>query len=163
MKTKNILKKIAIAAAAGVVTFSAHAVNWTNYPIITPLPGDTFLFGAVTTNQTGALTNGQITLTNLGAAIANNPTVTRIANPLTSGVNYTSPPIPGWLTVNVIYTNSSSAALTNITTGANQFAGALNAVGTNYESIYLRTASNNVVLFTNRVGTVPIISSQWQP
>ena len=158
------MKKLFLTLGATVaLAISAAAVNWTNYPFVTPLPGDTFIFGVLTTNQTGNPTNAQITLTNLGAVLANNPTVTRISNPLVSGLNYTSPPIPGWLTVNLIYTNSSYAALTNLTTGANQFAGALTAVGTNYESIYLRTASNNVVLFTNRVGTVPIISSQWQP
>lgn len=160
---KILLNKITVLAGLGLLAVQVSAVNWTNYPVITPLPADTFIFGALTTNQTGAMTNGQITLTNLGAAIANNPTVTRIANPLTSGVNYTSPPIPGWLTVNVIYTNSSSALFTNLTTGAQQLAGAINAVGTNYESVYLRTASNNVVLFTNKAGTVPILSSQWQP
>jgi len=162
MKNKNILKKILVAAVLSLASL-AGAVNWTNYPVGTPLPGDTFLFGALTTNQFGAPTNSQITASNLVAWIGNNPPNARTANPLTSGVNYTSPPIPGWLTLNVIYTNTSSALLTNLTTGARQYCGAVNAQGTNYESVYLRTASNNIVLFTNQAGVVPVLSSQWQP
>lgn len=162
MKNKNILKKILAIASLTLATV-AGAVNWTNYPVGLPAPGDTFLFGALTTNQFGCPTNGQIAATNLGAWLANNPTAARVANPLTSGINYTSPPIPGWLTLNVIVTNSAVAAFTNLTTGANQYAGAINALGTNYESVTMRTASNNIVLFTNKTGVVPILSSQWQP
>ena len=163
MKTKTLLKKIATIGTLCVLAVSAHAVNWTNYPPALPSPGDTFIFGVLTTNQFGVVTNAQITTTNLAGALANNPPFTRVVNPLVSGVNYTSPPMPGWLTVNLIYTNSSSAWLTNLTTGANQFCGSVLALGTNYESVYLRTASNNVVLFTTKVGVLPILSSQWQP
>jgi hypothetical protein len=162
MKTKTILKKILLAAALSLASL-AGAVDWTNYPVGVPQPGDTFLFGALGTNQFGCPTNGQIAATNLGAWLANNPASSRVVNPLASGVNYTSPPIPGWLMVNVIYTNSSAARITNLTTAASQTLGAINALGTNYESVYVRTASNNIVLFTNVAGVVPIQSSSWQP
>ena len=61
MKTKNLLKKIATIGALCGLVVSACAVNWTNYPAALPSPGDTFIFGVLTTNQFGVVTNAQIT------------------------------------------------------------------------------------------------------
>ena len=156
------MKKITLSILMFIACF-AHATNWTNYPFATPLPGDTFLFGVLTSAQLGAPTNAQITTTNLQHFFETNLIYTHISNPLTSGLNFTSPPTRGFLTVNVIATNNGMAWLTNLTTTSCQYIGAVNNIGTNYDSITVRIGPRDVLLFTNRVAGVGILSSHWNP
>ena len=157
------LKTLCLALLALILVLDARATNWTNYPFAMPGTNDTFLFGVLTTNQFGAKTNAQISRDDLTLFFATNTPILRVVNPLTNGLNYTTPATRGWLTVNVVVTNSGVAWLTNLTTTASQFVGALNNVGTNYVSYYMRVGPNDVVLLTNKVAGVGILSSRWQP
>jgi hypothetical protein len=156
------MKKTILALIAGIAGH-VQAANWTNYPFATPGPNDTFLFAVLTTNQFGVVTNAQIIVSNLSTFFATNIPYAAVTNPLTSGVNYTSPPTRGFLTVNVVVTNSGTAVFTNRTSTAVQLVGSLNGTGTNYHSIYMRTGPGDVVLFTNGAAGVGVLSSRWQP
>ena len=157
------MKKIILLILTLGLILDARATNWTNYPFATPGASDTFLFAVLTTNQFGAPTNAQISAPDLVNWIKTNSPVAAVANPLVSGVNYTSPAASGWLTVNFVFTNAATATLTNLTTGSAQRVGAVNAIGTNYDSVLMKLAATNVVVFTNTTSGVGILSSQWQP
>ncbi len=97
-------------------------------------------------------------------SISNSAPLVRVANPLTSGGNYTNPPTQGFITVNCVFTNgASSATLSNVTTGANILIGSVTTTsGTNYANATIRVGPSEVVLFTNISGTLPILSSEWR-
>ena len=158
---KKFITIIGLAVLAGITP--ASATNWTNYPTGIPGHTDTFLFATTTTNQFGNPTNSQITADGLTQFVSTNTPYTFVANPLTNGMNYTSPPVRGFLTVNVVVTNNGTAWLTNRTTTFSESIGAINRpAATNYDLLLMRAGPGDVFMFTNFSG-VGIISSRWQP
>ena len=159
------MKKFIITIGLALVAGVTYATNWTNYPVGVPAHTDTFLFGTATTNQFGNPTNAQITADGLTYfANTNISTLAAfVANPLTNGVNFTSPPVRGFLTLNLIVTNNGTAWLTNKTTGFNEAIGSISSpAATNFDLLFMRTGPADVFMFTNFSG-VGVVSSRWQP
>jgi len=179
MKPKNRnsqFKTLAVGGVLGVIAVVCMgAVNWLTYPFGTPAPADTFLFATTTTSQVGSITNGQINATNLAlyigthfptntAAISTNTAALgRVSNPIVSGGQYTCPNAQGWLKVNFVLTNAAFGWITNFTTSDAQLVGSITALGTNYDSFYMRVGPNEVVGVTNKTGTLGIMNSEWRP
>ena len=122
------------------------------------LNGATTVTGTMTVAGATTFSGGISTSTNTAA-------LTRVANPLTSGGNYTNPPLQGFLRANMTYTNISSAWLTNITTGDVVLLGTVTTgttTATNYANAIIRVGPGDVVLFTNIVGNPVLLSSEWR-
>ena len=161
------MKRIVTIIGLMLVTALARAEYWTNYPALIPNPSDTFLFAALP-DANGNPTNAQIAATNLAKWFNTNVIYAHVSNPLgAGGINYTTPPIRGYLTLNMVVTNSGVALLTNLTTTSYQMCGSLNSTGTNYDSYYMRTSPSDIIQFTNKTvaasSGVGILSSHWNP
>jgi hypothetical protein len=97
------------------------------------------------------------------ASSTNVAPLARVANPLVSGGQYTTPNAQGVVVANLICTNAAFGWFTNYTTHFAEYIGAVTQNGTNYQTHILRTAPGDIVGITNKIGTLNINASEWRP
>jgi hypothetical protein len=149
MKIKNIVSIAATVVVGMLGTFKAEAQSQVlgGYPIF---------YGSF--QQAGPLAS------TLGSAsmATNTAALTRTANPITSGVNWTNGLAQGFLTVSILATNAENASLINVTTGQTNSMGNVAAAGTNYSQSVLILAPGDIVLYTNGTTGPNLLNSEFR-
>jgi hypothetical protein len=158
---KNTLLSIALTIGVGLMALlpaksEAQSGIAGGYPVF---QGQFIHQGPLADNFSNATLNGN---TVINGPYTNSAPISRVANPVTTGGAYTTPSVQGFLTFNLLCTNTATAYITNYTTTQAYFVGAVTGNGTNYSTVTIRTGPGDVVLLTNTVGTPNLVSSEWR-